>query len=273
MGSRKKLLLDRPGLAELLLGNDAIVRGAIEAGVGFACGYPGTPSTEVTEGFAELAPALGIPFEYSVNEKIALEMAFAASLAGCALDRRDEAPGADVRGRSAQHHPLHRRGRGHGHRQRGGPVLLHEPQRAGPASPRGHAPHSAPRSEDAAGRARRHALRLRALGALPAAGHRAPHDPRLSHDGARALRTDPRDRRVSGFVRSPGRYVPMPANARKFRTEIIERLETARELIETPSLFSCSGSRRRDGHPGQRRAGGHLRRHPRGAGRPGRGSR
>ena len=70
------------GHTELLLGNEAIVRGAIEAGVGFACGYPGTPSTEVTDTFAQLAPHLGIPFEYSVNEKVALEMAFAASLAG-----------------------------------------------------------------------------------------------------------------------------------------------------------------------------------------------
>ncbi len=65
-----------------MLGNEAIVRGAIEAGVGFACGYPGTPSSEITDSFARLAPSMGIPFEYSVNEKIALEVAFAASLSG-----------------------------------------------------------------------------------------------------------------------------------------------------------------------------------------------
>ena len=76
------LLIDEEGHVGFLLGNEAILRGAIEAGVGFACGYPGTPSTEVTDGFAALAPALGIPFEYSVNEKVAFEMAFAASLAG-----------------------------------------------------------------------------------------------------------------------------------------------------------------------------------------------
>ena len=76
------LLVDDAGHAELLLGNEAIVRGALEAGVGLACGYPGTPSSEVTDSFARIAGARGIHFEYSVNEKIALEMAFAASLAG-----------------------------------------------------------------------------------------------------------------------------------------------------------------------------------------------
>lgn len=75
-------LLAPAGTRLLLLGNEAIVRGALEAGVRFACGYPGTPSSEITDGFAGLAPRTGITFEYSVNEKIALEMAFAASLAG-----------------------------------------------------------------------------------------------------------------------------------------------------------------------------------------------
>ncbi len=65
------------GESEMLLGNDAIVRGALEAGVAFATGYPGTPSSEVTDGFARLAAERGIAFEYAVNEKIALELAFA----------------------------------------------------------------------------------------------------------------------------------------------------------------------------------------------------
>ena len=79
---RDPLLHDSEGHVGLLLGNEAIVRGALEAGVGFASGYPGTPSSEVTDGFARVAAARSIVFEYSVNEKIALEMAFAASLAG-----------------------------------------------------------------------------------------------------------------------------------------------------------------------------------------------
>ena len=76
------LLEERAGEREQLLGNDAVVRGALEAGVGYMAGYPGTPSTEVTDGFARVAAAHGIAFEYAVNEKIALELAFAAALAG-----------------------------------------------------------------------------------------------------------------------------------------------------------------------------------------------
>ena len=70
------------GCGELLLGNEAVVRGAIEAGVGFVSGYPGTPASEIGDTFHKLHEELGIDFEYSVNEKVALEIAFGASLAG-----------------------------------------------------------------------------------------------------------------------------------------------------------------------------------------------
>ena len=66
----------------LLLGNEAIARGAVEAGIGFASSYPGTPSSEVGDTLSRVADGLGIKFLYSVNEKVALESAFAASLTG-----------------------------------------------------------------------------------------------------------------------------------------------------------------------------------------------
>ena len=80
--SEDPLLVDVEGHTECLLGNEAIVRGALEAGAAFAAGYPGTPSSEVTDSFARVSEARGIKFEYSVNEKIAIEMCFGASLAG-----------------------------------------------------------------------------------------------------------------------------------------------------------------------------------------------
>ena len=79
MGS---LLLKEPGKRLLLLGNEAIVRGALEAGVGFATTYPGTPASEIGDNFARVAREAGIYFEYSVNEKVALEMAAAAAASG-----------------------------------------------------------------------------------------------------------------------------------------------------------------------------------------------
>lgn len=66
----------------LLLGNGAVVRGALEAGVNIATTYPGTPASEIGDTFAKIANEAGMYFEYSVNEKVALEIATGASLTG-----------------------------------------------------------------------------------------------------------------------------------------------------------------------------------------------
>ncbi len=66
-------------MKELMLGNKAIARGLYEAGVCLASSYPGTPSTETTE---EAVKYSEIYCEWAPNEKVALEVAFGASLAG-----------------------------------------------------------------------------------------------------------------------------------------------------------------------------------------------
>ena len=63
----------------LLSGNEAIALGAYEAGVALGCGYPGTPSTEIIE---TLAQRPDVYTEWSVNEKVALEVGLGAALAG-----------------------------------------------------------------------------------------------------------------------------------------------------------------------------------------------
>ena len=60
-------------------GNEAIARGAYEAGVRFAAAYPGTPSTEILERFCKYE---GVYAEWSTNEKVAVEVAIGAALAG-----------------------------------------------------------------------------------------------------------------------------------------------------------------------------------------------
>ncbi len=77
-----KQTIGRESGRALLLGNEAIARGAIEAGIAVATAYPGTPSTEIVESLAEVANDLGIYVEWSVNEKVAFETAFAAATAG-----------------------------------------------------------------------------------------------------------------------------------------------------------------------------------------------
>jgi indolepyruvate ferredoxin oxidoreductase alpha subunit len=64
----------------LLTGNEAVARGAFEAGVRFASAYPGTPSTEILENIAGYKD--DILAEWAPNEKVALEAAFGASVAG-----------------------------------------------------------------------------------------------------------------------------------------------------------------------------------------------
>lgn len=66
-------------MKELMLGNKALARGLYEAGVTLASSYPGTPSTETTE---EAVKFSEIYCEWAPNEKVALETAFGASLAG-----------------------------------------------------------------------------------------------------------------------------------------------------------------------------------------------
>ena len=66
-------------MKKLMLGNEAVARGAYEAGVKVVSSYPGTPSTEITE-FSALYPELDC--EWAPNEKVAVETAFGAAMAG-----------------------------------------------------------------------------------------------------------------------------------------------------------------------------------------------
>ena len=66
-------------MKQLMTGDEAIARGAWEAGVEFASAYPGTPSTEILENMAKYDEAFS---EWAPNEKVALEAAIGASFAG-----------------------------------------------------------------------------------------------------------------------------------------------------------------------------------------------
>lgn len=67
-------------MKEILLGNEAVARGAYEAGVKVCSSYPGTPSTEITQAVADNYPS--IYSEWASNEKVGLEVAIGASFAG-----------------------------------------------------------------------------------------------------------------------------------------------------------------------------------------------
>ena len=78
----EEILLNKSNKKIILLGNEAIVRGALESGVQFVSTYPGTPSSEIGNTFFKIAEKAGVYFEFSTNEKVALEAGIGASFSG-----------------------------------------------------------------------------------------------------------------------------------------------------------------------------------------------
>ena len=76
---KRKVTNNRMTNKNLLSGNEAIARGAYEAGVKVGVGYPGTPSTEILENFTKYEDVVT---EWSVNEKVAMEVGLGSALAG-----------------------------------------------------------------------------------------------------------------------------------------------------------------------------------------------
>ncbi|MHA1589045.1 MAG: indolepyruvate ferredoxin oxidoreductase subunit alpha [Candidatus Njordarchaeales archaeon] len=66
----------------LISGNDAVARGAIEAGIRIAVSYPGTPASDILAAISKVAKYHGIHAEWATNEKVAYEIAYAAALTG-----------------------------------------------------------------------------------------------------------------------------------------------------------------------------------------------
>jgi len=77
-----RLLTEDRDQEMLMLGNEAIARGAMEAGVAIATTYPGTPSSEISLNLFQISQETDVYFEYSTNEKVALEVAAAAANSG-----------------------------------------------------------------------------------------------------------------------------------------------------------------------------------------------
>ena len=78
----KELVTGESGEKQFLLGNEAAVRGVIEAGVSIAATYPGTPSSEIGNVLSVLAKDANVYFEFSTNEKVAMEVAATAAASG-----------------------------------------------------------------------------------------------------------------------------------------------------------------------------------------------
>jgi indolepyruvate ferredoxin oxidoreductase alpha subunit len=67
---------------KVLLGNEAVVKGALAVGVDYVSGYPGCPSAEIGDEFGRIAKENGVYAEWATNEKVGLESAIGASFSG-----------------------------------------------------------------------------------------------------------------------------------------------------------------------------------------------
>jgi indolepyruvate ferredoxin oxidoreductase alpha subunit len=77
-----RVLLEKKPQTRLLLGNEAIARGVLEAGIGVVTTYPGTPASEIGDSISAIAKDAGLYMEYSINEIVALETAAGAAISG-----------------------------------------------------------------------------------------------------------------------------------------------------------------------------------------------
>jgi indolepyruvate ferredoxin oxidoreductase alpha subunit len=224
-----------------MLGNVAIVRGALEAGVQFFTCYPGTPSSEVGDTFARIASGIGLLFDYSVNEKIAVETAFAASLTGArsmcgmkhlgvsyASDPMSTMPYVGVEG---------------------GMVIVSAGDPSAITSPNEqdqrhlsrflYYPIFDPATPDDALRMTRFAFGFSEATRLPVIMRTTT---RVCHvSGLVELGSLPRAKNKIEFVKNPPRYVPTPVNARRMRKELTERYALAEKLLAKSDFFPRSG--------------------------------
>jgi indolepyruvate ferredoxin oxidoreductase alpha subunit len=214
----------------LLSGNEAIARGAFEAGVKVASAYPGTPSTEILENFVQYE---GVYAEWAPNEKVAVEVAIGASMGGVRALAAMKHVGVNVAADpifTASYTGV-----------RGGLVIVtaDDPEL-----------HSSQNEQDN----RHYAVAAKMPMLEPSDSHEAKEFTRLSYDLSERfdtpvfLRTTTRISHAKGvvrldtpsgppfapgFVRDPAKWVMLPVNAKKRHILVEERTKALREFAET----------------------------------------
>jgi indolepyruvate ferredoxin oxidoreductase alpha subunit len=227
---------DRRGV--LLSGNEAVARGAVEAGVLVAVGYPGTPSTEILESIADRDD---IDVRWSTNEKVALDVALGASLGGVRVLVTMKHVGLNVAADTFM--TMAYTGVGAGLVI----VVADDPGM-----------HSSQNEQDTRAYARMAGVPLlepsdsaeaKEFTALAFDISEEFDTPvlvrtttRVSHNRG-VVEIGPRvDRPVIGFDRNPQKYVMIPGHARARRPALLERLERLSKYVEGSPLSAESGS-------------------------------
>ncbi len=225
------------GSRMLLSGNEAVARGAVEAGVLVAVGYPGTPSTEILESIADRPD---IDVRWSPNEKVALDVALGASLGGARALVTMKHVGLNVAADTLMTSAYTGVGAG---------LVIVSADDPGM--------HSSQNEQDNRAYARMAGVPLlepsdsseaKEYTAIAFAISEEFDTPvmvrtttRVSHNRG-IVELGPRvDRPATGFVRDPAKYVMIPGHARARRPLLLERLERLTDYVEASPLTLESG--------------------------------
>jgi len=237
-----KLLSDSPGEEIMLLGNEAIARGAIEAGVAFATTYPGTPSSEISLNLFQMSQESDLYFEYSTNEKVALEVAAAAANSGlrtfCMMKHVGLNVAADPLMTLAYVGVT------------GGMVILTADDPAMFSSQNeqdnryyakfGNLPMLEPSSVPEAKEMMTYAFDLSEELNQPVLLRTTT---RINHSNAFVTFGEIKSRQTKGeFIREPSRYVTVPAVSRKLHAKLLDKMNKARGLSEISRFNPVEGS-------------------------------
>jgi indolepyruvate ferredoxin oxidoreductase alpha subunit len=226
------LLTEKPDQRLFLLGNEAIVRGAIEAGIDFAATYPGTPSSEIGNVLYEIGKDAGVYFEFSTNEKVATEVSAAASACGLRALTFMKHVGLNVAADAFM--TIVYTG------VRGGFVLVTADDPGCHSSQNEQdnrfyallsgAPMLEPSSPSEAKEMVRQAFDMSEQLELPVMVRTTT---RVNHMRGPVITKEPKPQRGKGhFDKDPGRFVTVPANARRRHIALLERQAKAREISE-----------------------------------------
>lgn len=237
-----KLLNDSPGEKIMLLGNEAIARGAVEAGVAFATTYPGTPSSEISLNLFQMSQESDLYFEYSTNEKVALEVAAAAANSGlrtfCMMKHVGLNVAADPLMTLAYVGVT------------GGMVVLtaDDPFMFSSQNEQdnryyakfGNLPMLEPSSVSEAKEMIKYAFDLSEELSQPVLLRTTT---RINHSNAFVTFGDMKQRKTRGkFIREPSRCVTVPAVSRQLHVKLLEKMDKAREIGETSEFNMVNGS-------------------------------
>ncbi len=237
------LLEDAPGKEILLLANEAIARGVFEAGVRLVAVYPGTPSSEIGNNLTFMAPHIpNFYFEFSANEKVALEVAGAAAVAGVRAMMICKGPGLNVA--ADPFFSLAYVG------VRGGMVILvaDDPSMWSSQNENdsryyalmGNIPMLEPSDPSEAKAMLLQAYELSEMLELPVLLRTTT---RVNHTRAPVIFGKIKERpETIHFIKDPFRFVPLPSVARKRHPILLETIERAKEISESSFLNFTQGS-------------------------------